>query len=154
MRKTAGIPWGRIEGYLTGELDQAELARRVGTSKQNVTMWRKRGAIPPGYAGMLAALFDTTADELLGAESFNSPIRSQNRALSKTAQDLIFSVIRLDAMGGQFSDVLGNHAELLAFAEKSLPVQDGSYELNASEIVRRLQALVDSSGGARDEAAG
>lgn len=103
---------------------------------------------------MLSKIFDLSIEELLGADAFNSPIRSQNKALSKTAQDLIFSVIRLDAAGGQFSDILRNHSDLLAFAEKALPVQDSSYELNAPEIVRRLQALVDSSGGTRDEGTG
>lgn len=145
--KSAGIPWGRVEPYLSGDRNQVWLGDRLGASKAAVTNWKARGHIPPGYASVLASEFGTTADELLGAENFNSSIRSQNRSLSKTARDLIFSVIRLDAAGGQYSDVLSSHSQLLEFAEKSLPAQDSSYELNANEIVQRLQALVDIFGG-------
>lgn len=144
--KAAGIPWERVEQYLTGDRNQVWLGVRLGASKAAVTNWKARGHIPYGYAPILAMEFGVSTDELLGNGPANSGNRGHNRALSETAERLIFCVMHLDGAGGQFADILAHHEALLTFARESLRVQHSSYELNAEEIKRLLQALAEDTG--------
>lgn len=145
-RKSAGVPWERVEGYLGGSHDQVWLGHQLGASKQAVTMWKSRGFVPAGYAALLAKIFDVSVSEVVGELPIDSPIRGQKRALSETAEALIFCVMKLDAAGGQGADILAHHFGLLRFAEQTLQVQDGSYELRADEMKRLLQALAEATG--------
>lgn len=142
------IPWPIVESHLTRIKRKIPwLADQLGIDKNAIYNWPNRGGVPMAYLLPIADALGISQGELLENGNANSPIRGQKRSLSDAAERLIFSIVRLDGVGGQMADVIAHHAALLTFAEHSLQVQDTDTELNAAEIKRLLQALAEGTGG-------
>lgn len=102
----------------------AELAARVGTSRQNIESLEAKGNRIPKYLGALAAVMGTTADDMLRAADLapRQPAPSVAAAIKAEAQQDPYELIErglraLVIVGDDFNKVMGLVREMAAKSE-------------------------------------
>lgn len=101
----------------------ADLAARVGTSRQNIESLEAKGNRIPKYLGALAAVMGTTADDMLRTAGLAPrPAASLAEAIKAEAQQDPYELIErglraLVIVGDDFNKVMGLVRELAAKSE-------------------------------------